>query len=119
MFGLGKERAFFTKIYRKTEILTLLIVIMNSRFSKSASLLLAALMTPAVVATAEDDRKPAAKRPAWEDWVGHTEAMYRKAGGKFGDQVANTKDTELSVKALPKERLTILKSQEEWENFVE
>lgn len=73
-----------------------------------------ALMAPTVVATAEDDRKPAAKITVCEDWVEYREAKYR-----LGDRVANTKHIELSVKALPRERLTILKSQEEWKNFVE
>ena len=95
-------------------MLMLLIGLMNSKVLKNASLLLMALMAPTVVATAEDDRKPAAKIAVWEDWVEHREAKYR-----FGDKVANTKHIELSVKALPKERLTILKSQEEWKGFVE
>lgn len=90
------------------------VLIMISRFLKIASLLFAAIIELTVVATAEDDRIPIAKITVWEDWVGHKEAEYR-----FGDKVANTKHIELSVKALPKERLTILKSQKEWKEFVE
>ena len=87
------------------------------RFSKSASLLLAALLTPTVIATAENDRKPLAQDAGW---VESHEARYCDAGGRaIGEEVANTKHVELSVMTLPKERLTILKSQEEWKEFVE
>jgi len=87
------------------------------RFSKNALLLLAALLTPTVIATAEDDRKSLAQKTGW---VESHEAGYSDAGGEvIGDEVANTKHAEISVKALPEERLTILKTQEEWKAFVE
>ena len=71
----------------------------------------------AFLAVGEEGSKP---WPWNVDWVESHEAGYSDATGKMlGEGVAGTRHAELVAKAQPESRLTSLRSQEEWDEFID
>ena len=93
------------------------VVNMITRSSRKAALLFVALLPSSFIATGEEKEEPRARNAPW---VESHEASYCDVGGELiGEKVTETRHAELSAKALPKSRFTLLKTQEEWERFIE
>lgn len=83
---------------------------MNTMPSKKTVLLLAALLPTTFIVTGEEAKKPVACDTHW--------VMAGKAGYPLDKEAADTMHAELMAKALPDSRITMLRTRNEWDEFI-